>query len=63
MKFLIKAFLLIGYVLNIVAIAYGVYDAFVEPMTLISYLHLVGVTALRLVGIVIVPLGAVLGYL
>ena len=63
MKFLIRAFLLIGYVLNIVAIGYGVYDAFTEPMTVQAYLHLTGFTALRLVGIVIVPLGAVLGYL
>ncbi len=52
----------IGYTLNIVGIYFGVSDLLSLDLTTLQQLRLVGVTALRVAGLPVIPLGAVLGY-
>jgi hypothetical protein len=66
MKSAVHWFLLIamaiGYTLNIVGIYFGVSDLLSLDLTTLEQLRLVGVTALRIAGLPVIPLGAVLGY-
>ena len=63
MKALIFTAAVIGYTLNIIAILYGLHDAFNQSFNLLTeYIHLVGVLCVRVVGLRIFPIGVVLGY-
>ena len=61
-KFLLILAFAIGYTLNIIAICYGLHDAFTISLKITEYINLAGVLCVRVVGLKVWPLGAVLGY-
>jgi hypothetical protein len=58
----IRIVVVIGFILNGVALSFAIADLFTQTLTWLEYLKLIAVICLRIVGFFFIPLGAVLGY-
>jgi hypothetical protein len=58
----IRIIVVIGFILNGIALGFAIADLLTQTLTWLEYLRLFAVICLRIVGFFFIPLGAVLGY-